>query len=86
MKVKAAYYLQSLPGKIAVILPDGSAKAFDQSPLREISAADLSDLAVLHQPAYLKMIQNEKNYIIAEDAYAFWGLVVTDKKAPGAHD
>ena len=54
--------------------------------MREISAADLSDLAILHQPAYLKMIQNEKNYVIAEDAYAFWGLVVTDKKAPGAHD
>lgn len=44
MEIKKAYYLRELPGKIAVVLPDGKTRITNCSPYRMVSESELEAL------------------------------------------
>ena len=71
LNVKGAYYIDSLPTQIAIVLPDGSARLTDLSPFRQIEATELQEAAALNDPAIrAQMLQRE----IMDCVYRFYGL------------
>ena len=71
LKVIAAYYMRSLPTKLAVILPDGSARITDLTPYRPVSESELSELPVFRNPAYRRTMLTDK---MPEYLFRFYGF------------
>lgn len=73
MKIKAAYYLRTLPDKIAVVLPDDRAMITDLAPFRAVTEDELAPLAALDQPAYRRAMLGDK---VPDYALRFYGLEI----------
>lgn len=71
LRVKGAYYIDSLPKQLAIVLPDGSARLTDLAPFRPIQASELREADALNNPiCRAQMLQRE----IMDCVYRFYGL------------
>lgn len=71
LRVKGAYYIDSLPEQLAIVLPDGSARLTALAPFRPIQASELREAAALNNSiCRAQLLQHE----IMDCVYRFYGL------------
>lgn len=71
MKVKAVYYLKTLPTKMAVVLPDGTARITNITPFRVVKDTELEPLLALENSTYRKYMLVDE---LPEYAYGPYGF------------